>query len=228
MDWNLTARTTVPHVRQTIVDRELETWLRRRRLGEPRLRHRRLREARPRPVRGRCRGIPDRTAGEPPRDDARHPYRRGHPPAPVGPGTVARADSTSWRRTGRRTCPKQVRRPPTSPPRWTPCAGWHAAAASSSWCPTSSNRATGSVPSAASPPSTTSSRSRWSTHGSSSSPRWACSRWSIPRRAAVSRSRRGARSFAPGSRPQRRTNAARSRGAIRRAGVDHVVATHRP
>ena len=27
MDWNLTARTTVPHVRQTIVDRELETWL---------------------------------------------------------------------------------------------------------------------------------------------------------------------------------------------------------
>jgi uncharacterized protein (DUF58 family) len=27
MDWNLTARTTVPHVRETIVDRELETWL---------------------------------------------------------------------------------------------------------------------------------------------------------------------------------------------------------
>ena len=27
MDWNLTARTTVPHVRQTIIDRELETWL---------------------------------------------------------------------------------------------------------------------------------------------------------------------------------------------------------
>jgi len=27
MDWPVTARTTVPHVRQTIVDRELETWM---------------------------------------------------------------------------------------------------------------------------------------------------------------------------------------------------------
>jgi uncharacterized protein (DUF58 family) len=27
MDWNLTARTTVPHVRETIIDRELETWV---------------------------------------------------------------------------------------------------------------------------------------------------------------------------------------------------------
>jgi uncharacterized protein (DUF58 family) len=27
MDWPLTARTTVPHVRQTVADRELETWL---------------------------------------------------------------------------------------------------------------------------------------------------------------------------------------------------------
>ncbi|HEY0396825.1 MAG TPA: DUF58 domain-containing protein, partial [Acidimicrobiia bacterium] len=27
MDWNLTARTGVPHVRTTIADRELETWL---------------------------------------------------------------------------------------------------------------------------------------------------------------------------------------------------------
>ena len=27
MDWNLTARTTVPHVRDTIAERELETWL---------------------------------------------------------------------------------------------------------------------------------------------------------------------------------------------------------
>lgn len=27
MDWSVTARTTVPHVRQTIADRELETWL---------------------------------------------------------------------------------------------------------------------------------------------------------------------------------------------------------
>ncbi len=27
MDWNVTARTTVPHVRVTIADRELETWL---------------------------------------------------------------------------------------------------------------------------------------------------------------------------------------------------------
>ncbi|HEV2088933.1 MAG TPA: DUF58 domain-containing protein, partial [Cryptosporangiaceae bacterium] len=27
MDWALTARTTVPHVRQTVADRELETWV---------------------------------------------------------------------------------------------------------------------------------------------------------------------------------------------------------
>src|SRR3954453_14434796 len=27
MDWPVTARTTVPHTRQTVVDRELETWL---------------------------------------------------------------------------------------------------------------------------------------------------------------------------------------------------------
>jgi uncharacterized protein (DUF58 family) len=27
MDWNLTARTTIPHVRETIADRELETWV---------------------------------------------------------------------------------------------------------------------------------------------------------------------------------------------------------
>ena len=27
MDWPVTARTTTPHVRQTIADRELETWL---------------------------------------------------------------------------------------------------------------------------------------------------------------------------------------------------------
>jgi uncharacterized protein (DUF58 family) len=27
MDWNLTARTAVPHIRTTIADRELETWL---------------------------------------------------------------------------------------------------------------------------------------------------------------------------------------------------------
>src|SRR3954452_6254503 len=27
MDWPVTARTTTPHVRQTVADRELETWL---------------------------------------------------------------------------------------------------------------------------------------------------------------------------------------------------------
>src|SRR5918999_667367 len=27
MDWPVTARTTIPHVRQTVADRELETWL---------------------------------------------------------------------------------------------------------------------------------------------------------------------------------------------------------
>src|SRR5438874_6160754 len=27
MDWPVTARTTIPHIRQTVADRELETWL---------------------------------------------------------------------------------------------------------------------------------------------------------------------------------------------------------
>ncbi|MDP9239529.1 MAG: DUF58 domain-containing protein, partial [Actinomycetota bacterium] len=27
MDWPVTARTTVPHVRETVADRELETWV---------------------------------------------------------------------------------------------------------------------------------------------------------------------------------------------------------
>jgi uncharacterized protein (DUF58 family) len=27
MDWNLTARTTIPHVRDTVAERELESWL---------------------------------------------------------------------------------------------------------------------------------------------------------------------------------------------------------
>ena len=27
MDWAVTARTTVPHIRETVADRELETWL---------------------------------------------------------------------------------------------------------------------------------------------------------------------------------------------------------
>ena len=27
MDWSVTARTTEPHIRQTVADRELETWL---------------------------------------------------------------------------------------------------------------------------------------------------------------------------------------------------------
>ena len=40
IDWNLTARTAVPHVRDTIADRELEHVGRRRPLAEPRLRHR--------------------------------------------------------------------------------------------------------------------------------------------------------------------------------------------
>ncbi len=40
MDWPVTARTTMPHVRQTVADRELETWLARGPVGQPGLRHR--------------------------------------------------------------------------------------------------------------------------------------------------------------------------------------------
>ena len=42
MDWAVTARTTHPHVRQMIADRELEDLAGRRRVGQPGLRHRQL------------------------------------------------------------------------------------------------------------------------------------------------------------------------------------------
>ena len=58
IDWNVTARIQEPHVRETIADRELETWVAGRPLGQPRLRHRRLREARPRRRRHRRRRLP--------------------------------------------------------------------------------------------------------------------------------------------------------------------------
>ena len=49
IDWAVTARTTEPHVRDTIADRELELRARRRHVGEPRVRNERRRQARTRP-----------------------------------------------------------------------------------------------------------------------------------------------------------------------------------
>ena len=62
MDWAVTARTTLPHVRQTVADRELETWVVDGPVAQPGLRHGRLREARPRRRRARGRHPPDRGA----------------------------------------------------------------------------------------------------------------------------------------------------------------------
>ena len=45
MDWSVTARTTEPHIRQTVADRELETWLVADLSRQPGLRHGGLREA---------------------------------------------------------------------------------------------------------------------------------------------------------------------------------------
>ena len=39
MDWSVTARTTEPHIRQTVADRELETWLVADLSASPGLRH---------------------------------------------------------------------------------------------------------------------------------------------------------------------------------------------
>ena len=72
MDWSVTARTTEPHVRQTVADRELETWVVADLSRQPRLRHRRLREARPGGRRARRRRPPDPRRRQPDRRGRRH------------------------------------------------------------------------------------------------------------------------------------------------------------
>ena len=61
IDWNVTARLDSPHTRETIADRELQTWALVDLSPQPGLRHRRLREARPGPRRPR-----PRSASSPP------------------------------------------------------------------------------------------------------------------------------------------------------------------
>ena len=78
MDWPVTARTQVPHVRETIADRELETWAVVDLLGEPRLRHRRLPEARPGDRRARRRRASHGARRQPARR-RRHHRRAGGP-----------------------------------------------------------------------------------------------------------------------------------------------------
>ena len=78
MDWPVTARTQVPHVRETIADRELETWAVRRPVGQPGLRHRQLPEARPGDRRAR-RGRPPHRARRQPARRRRHHRRAGRP-----------------------------------------------------------------------------------------------------------------------------------------------------
>ena len=86
MDWPVTARTTLPHVRRTVADRELETWLAVDLSAEPGLRHRTVAQAgRGGRRRGRP-GAPDRPGRQPDRCGGRHgrPVRRG--PAGGGAG----------------------------------------------------------------------------------------------------------------------------------------------
>ena len=109
MDWPVTARTTVPHVRQTVADRELETWLVVDLSRQPRLRHRRAARSAtwPSPPRPRSRHLtarrrqPDRRASSPPATQHRAhpgPRRPGRTRAgccaSVAPATRARPSGT--------------------------------------------------------------------------------------------------------------------------------------
>ncbi len=146
IDWNVTARTVEPYIRAVHRRPRARDLDPRRLLGQPRLRHRRLREARPRPGRHLGRRVPHPAH--------RQPHRRGgargragrHPPGPrrahqhAGPAA-----------------PRPARRPsPTTPGRPTSrerSSAWPRppAAAGSSWsCPTSSPPASGSAPCACS------------------------------------------------------------------------------
>ena len=101
MDWPVTARTTVPHVRQTVADRELETWLAVDLSASLDFGTARCAQARPGDRRGRRDRAPDRARRQPDRRGGRHRHRSAtgragtpRPPARAGrqatPGRLLR------------------------------------------------------------------------------------------------------------------------------------------
>ena len=112
IDWNVTARMQDTHVRETIADRELESWLLVDLSPSLDFGTAELREARPRAGRGRCRRVPHRPRRQPPRRRAGHRRRPGHAagpqrsPAPDGGAAphrhrAARASALAADRSGR-------------------------------------------------------------------------------------------------------------------------------
>ena len=217
MDWPVTARTQVPHVRETIADRELETWAvvdlsasldfgtadcQKRDLaiaGLAAVGHL--------TVHGGNRLGAVVTTGE----------RVDRYPAMPGRLAAERLLRPSSRRRGRRAAAGGI-----WPPRWRRCAARSAAAGWSSSSPTSSATATGSARCAGSPRGTTCWPSRWSTRASWS---WSTSglltvvdpesgqTLEVPTGDAEFRAR-----FAQGAAAQREEIAT----ALRRAGAGHL------
>ena len=221
IDWNVTARMRDPYVRETIADRELETWVVRRPVGQPR-------------------------ASAPP--SARSATSRSPPLAAVGfltqrtgnriGGLLVEAGAAIDRPGPHRTDPPPGPPAPrgASPPASTSRAsrdlavasdGWRrscAAAAWSWWCPTSSARPPGSSRCGRSAPATRCCASRSSIPASSSCPTSACVHLEDPETGAVrevqTARRRHPCSGSPKPPPPNATAIGRD---IRGAGADHLV-----
>ena len=131
-----------PHIRETIADRELETWVLADLSASLALRHRRLREARPGPGRHGGRRLPHPAHRQPHRRRGRsrartadHPARPRRSRQPAGPAAPGRC----WppRPTTRRLRPRRARSGAWPPP--------PAGAAWPSSCPTSSAPTSGNA-----------------------------------------------------------------------------------
>ena len=113
MDWPVTARTQVPHVRETIADRELETWAVVDLSASLDFGTARLREARPGDRRAR-RGQPPHRARRQPAGRRRHHRRAG---ATGYPATAGRLAADRLLRSRRCATPRAAGRPPRRPGR---------------------------------------------------------------------------------------------------------------
>ena len=186
IDWNVTARMTVPHVRVHVPERALTTWLLLDVSPSMALRHRRPPQGR------RRRGRRDRR--RPPVDAARQPPRRAHLRRPTRPPVAAdgrpRRPARDAARAPSSSRPTATRRGVTSPER-APCGfvarGARRAAGSSSSSRTSAARSTGCRCWAPSRQRHASWSSRSAIRARTSSPTSASSTSSTPRPAATVR-----------------------------------------
>ena len=222
MDWPVTARTTVPHVRDTIADRELETWVVVDRSASLDFGTARVREARPRARRRRRGRLPHQPRREPRgavrahaegtqrRPRARRPQRDVRAAQPHRRGAACRHRQGSavddladaLRRTARIARRRGLVVVVSD---FLARDDWDAPA------PCARRRAT------------TCSRSRSSTRASSSSLRSGSSRWSTPRRGARSRCRPRASGSARGSPTAAAEQRAASPDASVASGAEHLV-----